>query len=63
MMKKQLLGLVAVLGLAVAASSSFATDATFTGTSGTHQATVTFQVSGNNLVVQLTNSSLADCLV
>jgi hypothetical protein len=51
------------IGLGLVASSAQADLATFTGSSGSLSASVTFQTSGSNLIVTLTNTSSADAMV
>jgi PEP-CTERM motif len=46
-----------------AASAAHATPVTFAGSSGQHSASVTFDLSGSNLLVTLTNTAAADTLV
>lgn len=54
---------LAALALAVGAASSASAALMFTGASGNLEATVSFDVSGSNLVVTLTNSSANDVLI
>ena len=56
------LTLFTALILALAARAQ-ASPITYTGTSGTRAAAVTFDTSGSNLIVTLTNTSLFDALV
>src|SRR5690349_20661179 len=45
------------------AGTANASPISFSGTSGSHSATVTFDISGSNLIVTLTNTAAADTLV
>jgi hypothetical protein len=52
-----------ILAAGLIAFQAQATPITFTGTSGTHAASVTFSASGANLLVTLSNTSASDVLL
>jgi hypothetical protein len=62
-MKSSLIVAGTVLSMALAPSVASANAITFTGTSGSRAASVTFDTSGTTLVVTLSNTSMADAMV
>jgi hypothetical protein len=60
---KSATGVLSAIVVLCAAQSAFADEVTFSGSSGTLSAEVTFQTSGSNLIVTLTNTSTTDALV
>ena len=63
MKKKLFTGLATGLIMLTATVAAQATPITFAASSGALAASVTFEVSGTNLMVTLTNTSMADVLV
>src|SRR5581483_9503582 len=61
-MTRQTTGLVLLSSLLFASAAS-AAPITFAGSSGTHSASVSFDISGSNLLVTLTNTAAADTLI
>jgi hypothetical protein len=62
-MKSSCVAAAVVLSMALAPSIASASPVTFTGTSGSKAAQVTFDTSGTNLIVTLSNTSMADAMV
>jgi len=60
---KSATGVLSAIVVLCVAQSAFADEVTFSGSSGTLSAEATFQTSGGNLIVTLTNTSTTDALV
>src|SRR5262245_58688626 len=56
-------GILSAVVVLCAAQVASADEVTFSGSSGTLSAEVTFQTSGGNLIVTLTNTSTTDAMV
>jgi hypothetical protein len=56
-------GVLSAVVVLISAQVASADEVTFTGSSGTLSAEVTFQTAGSNLIVTLTNTSTTDALV
>ena len=56
-------GILTAVVMLFTAQVAFADEVSFSGTSGTRSAEATFEVSGSNLIVTLTNTSSVDALV
>jgi hypothetical protein len=60
---KSATGVLSAIVVLCAAQSAFADEVSFSGSSGSLSSEVTFQTSGSNLIVTLTNTSTTDALV
>lgn len=63
MLNPRMAALAAVLLLLLGAAGLQATPIVFSGSSGSLSASVSFQIIGNELIIHLTNTSMADVLV